>query len=87
MIIQYQTVNISEGGGTTAKRKGDTKNAKKKKQTNLRLNRPKVAWPKLVRPKPYRPNLTRWTPNIRRKANSKPKRTAVPSRRRHPVPK
>ena len=71
-----------QGGGTTTKRKLGTKNAKKnlkkKLKTNLRLNRPKVGWPKLKKP-----NLTRWTPNIRKAANSKPKKN-VPRRKQYP---
>ena len=67
-----------KGGGTTSKRKWGVNNAKKKNKTSVRQDRPKVGWPKLKRP-----NLTRWSPDIRRKANSKPK-LKVPSRRRHP---
>ena len=55
--------------------------AKKKNKTSVvRQDRPKVGWPKL-----RRPNVTRWSPDIRRKANSqRPKVKAPPSRRRHP---
>ena len=67
-----------KGGGTTSKRKWGVNNAKKKNKTSVRQDRPKVGWPKLKRP-----NLTRWSPDIRRKANSKPTMKA-PSRRRYP---
>ena len=55
-------------------------NKAKKKNNKTRRERPKVGWPKL-----RRPNVNRWSPDIRRKANSqRPKVKAPPSRRRHP---